>query len=349
MRIAQVAPLYEAVPPLLYGGTERVVSYLTEELVALGHDVTLYASGDSVTSARLVSCSERALRLWPEVRDGNAYHVLQFERVLKDLHSYDVVHFHGEPLHYPLSRLVDVPMVTTLHGRLDLPELVPLYREFFDVPLVSISNSQRTPLPWAAWRGTVLHGLPTDLLPVGDGGGGYLAFVGRISPEKDLVSGIEIARRAGRPLKLAAKVDEADRKYFETVIRPLLDDPLIEFLGEIDEAEKGRFLGDALAMLFPVDWPEPFGLAMIEAMACGTPVIARRRGSVPEVVDDGITGFIYETIEEGVAAIDAVARLDRAGVRRHFVERFSARRMALDYLAIYAALCTAKPSEVIAS
>ncbi len=338
MRIAQVSPLFESVPPKLYGGTERVVSYLTEELVRLGHEVTLFASGDSTTRARLKSPVKKALRLDPDAKDPIAPHVLMLEEVLKEEKFFDIVHFHIDLIHLPLARRMTTPNVTTLHGRLDLPELGPLYREFKEIPVVSISNDQRRPLPWANWQRTVYHGLPEDLYRPYYKPGEYLAFLGRISPEKRPDLAIEIAKRAGVPIKIAAKVDKADEAYFEQRIRPLLSHPLVEFVGEIGEGEKNEFLGRALALLFPIDWPEPFGLVMIEAMACGTPVIAFRRGSVPEVMTDGVTGFICSGIEEAVEAVDKVSSMDRQGVRRVFLERFTARKMALDYVECYMGL-----------
>jgi glycosyltransferase involved in cell wall biosynthesis len=335
VRIAQVAPLFESVPPQLYGGTERVVSYLTEELVRLGHDVTLFASGDSVTAAQLIRCSERALRLDPNVRDQLAYQVLMLEEVAKRAAHFDVIHYHIDYFHYPLSRRQSAPQLTTLHGRLDLPELAPLYLEFREMPVVSISDAQREPLPHANWVATVQHGLPLDLLPFHPGPGRYLAFVGRVSPEKRLDRAIEIARRAQVELRIAAKIDDVDRPYFEAVIEPLLGGPYVEFVGEIGEAEKAAFLGEALALVFPIDWPEPFGLVMIESMACGTPVIAFPGGSVTEVIEPGVTGVIVEDVTGAVAAVERVAGLDRAACRAAFETRFSAERMARDYLALY--------------
>jgi len=335
VKIAQVAPLFESVPPKLYGGTERVVSYLTEELVRLGHDVTLFASGDSVTQAKLVACCERSLRLDPGVRDQLAYQVLMLEEVAKRADEFDFVHFHVDYFHYPVSRRLAARHLTTLHGRLDLPELVPLYLEFSEMPVVAISEAQRVPLPHANWVGTVHHGLPLDLLRFQPEPGRYLAFVGRISPEKRVDRAIEIARRAGIELRIAAKVDPADRLYFETVIAPLLEGPYVEYVGEIGDAEKSEFLGGALALVFPIDWPEPFGLVMIESMACGTPVIAFDNGSVPEVIDPGVTGVIVNDVASAVAAIETVAAMDRAQCRKRFEERFSAERMARDYLALY--------------
>ena len=336
MRIAQVAPLYESVPPRLYGGTERVVSYLTEELVRLGHDVTLFASGDSQTSAELVPVCARALRLAGCV-DQLAHHVLLLERVYQEVSRFDLVHFHIDYLHFPLSRRHDLAHLTTLHGRLDIPDLRPLYREYADVPVVSISDAQRAPLPGANWQATVYHGLPDDLHTFRARPGKDLVFLGRVSPEKGLDRAIEIAGRAGMRLKIAAKVDRADRDYFNEVITPLLRraGPRVEFVGEVGGQDKDEFLGDAYALLFPIDWPEPFGLVMIEAMACGTPVIAWRRGSVPEVMEDGVTGFVVDDLDEAVRAVERVADLSRAACRRAFERRFSATRMARDYLAVY--------------
>jgi glycosyltransferase involved in cell wall biosynthesis len=335
MRIAQVAPLYESVPPRLYGGTERVVSYLTEELVRQGHDVTLFASGDSTTAARLVAPCRRALRLDRCCVDPLAPQTLLLEMVLREAESFDVVHFHTDHVHFPLSRRMSIRHVTTLHGRLDLPELGPLYREFADVPLVSISNAQRKPLPGANWRGTVYHGLPTDLYRFHAERGRYLAFIGRLSPEKRADRAIEIARRVGVPLRIAAKVDRNDREYFETVLRPMLADPLVDFVGEIREGDKNDFLGRAMALLCPVDWPEPFGLVMIEAMASGTPVIAFRRGSVPEIVADGVSGLVVDDLDGAVRAVERLPRLRRAACRAAFESRFLASRMAADYVTIY--------------
>ena len=336
MRIAQVSPLIESVPPKLYGGTERVVSYLTEERVRLGHRVALFASGDSVTGAELVSSAPRALRLDPHVREPLAHHVLQLEAVRRRAHEFDVIHFHTDYLAFPLLRAIRAPSVTTMHGRLDLPDLQPLFAEFADMPLVSISHDQRKPLPDANWVGTVHHGLPPELysfqpFPHGD----YLAFLGRISPEKRPDRAIAIAKAARVPLKIAAKVDSADEAYFRAEIAPLLDHPLIDFVGEVDDAGKSEFLGDARALLFPIDWPEPFGLTAIEAMACGTPVIAWPNGAVPEVVDEGVTGLLVESLEAAVAAVGAAATMSRREVRRQFERRFVARRMATEYQAIY--------------
>jgi len=336
MKIAQVSPLFESVPPKLYGGTERVVSYLTEELVRLGHEVTLFASGDSITGAELVPCVPRALRLDDAVRDPWSHHILQLERVRQRAAEFDIIHYHVDYLHFPALRGAAHKTVTTLHGRLDLPDLVPVYREFDDMPVVSISNAQRAPLPFANWVGTVYHGLPANLCrytetPQGD----YFAFLGRISPEKRVDRAIEIARRAGVRLRIAAKVDAADRTYYRERIEPLLRQPGIEYIGEIGEHEKSEFLGNARALLFPIDWPEPFGLVMIEAMSCGTPVIAWPCGSVPEVMEHGTSGYVVSSIEEAVEAVGKIDQLPRRKVREYFERRFSARRMAEDYLRIY--------------
>jgi glycosyltransferase involved in cell wall biosynthesis len=308
---------------------------LTEELVAQGHDVTLFASGDSVTDARLVAATPRALRLDRSCRDPLAHHVVQLEKVLQQAAEFDVIHFHVDYLHFPISRRAGVPHVTTLHGRLDLPDLGAVYGEFHDAPVISISNAQRAPLPEAAWEDTVYHGLPPALFRPGRGEGGYLAFLGRISPEKRVDRAIEIARRAGKRLRIAAKVDRADLDYFERQIRPLLALPHVEYIGEIAEDEKSDFLGAASALLFPIDWPEPFGLVLIEALACGTPAIAFDEGSVPEIVRDGETGFLVQSVNEAVAALQRLPSLDRGVCRRVFEERFNAARMAADYVGIY--------------
>ncbi|MCK8783687.1 glycosyltransferase family 4 protein [Roseomonas sp. NAR14] len=347
MRIAQVAPLAEAVPPKLYGGTERIVSNLTEELVALGHEVTLFASGDSVTAAELDAIVPCALRLDPSVRDTLAPTVLQVSRVVRRAHEFDVIHFHIDHLQLLAMRGVEVPFLTTLHGRLDLPEIAPLFAAHPEAPFVSISDSQRRPLHGVNWAGTVLHGLPTDVLrpslPQGRRQDGYLAFLGRISPEKGPDAAIRIARATGMRLRIAAKVDRVDEEYYETAVRPLIEEAgdQVEFIGEIGESQKAGFLGGAAGLLFPIDWPEPFGLVMIEAMACGTPVVAFNRGSVPEVLEDGVTGFIVEDEISAVAAVRRLASLDRGTIRQTFETRFSARRMAEDYLALYRKLAQA--------
>jgi len=336
MRIAQIAPLHEAVPPKLYGGTERVVSYLTEALVELGHDVTLFSSGDSQTTAKLEACWPQALRLDPTIRDTVAPHMLLLEEVYRRADQFDVLHFHIDYYPFSLFSRQPVPFLTTLHGRLDLPELQPVFSAFHDVPVVSISDHQRMPLPQAGWFGTVHHGLPVNLLaPRVDARPGYLAFLGRISPEKGLDRAIRIAGRAGLPLKVAAKIDKADQTYYEEVIKPLMALPHVEYIGEINETQKARFLGDARALVFPIDWPEPFGLVMIEAMACGTPVIAFNRGSVPEVIENGVSGFVVEDEISAVAAVKRLSSLSRSAVRRAFETRFSSQSMAQGYVALY--------------
>lgn len=335
MRVAQVAPLFESVPPKQYGGTERIVSYLTEELVRQGHEITLFASGDSETAAHLVPIVPRSLRLDEACIDSLAHHVLMLQRVADRAGDFDVLHFHVDYLHYPLSRLHRWAHVTTLHGRLDLPDLVPLYREFDDMPVISISDAQRRPLPWADWQRTVYHGLPEDLYGLQEEPGDYVAFLGRISPEKRVDRAVEIARRAGIPLKVAAKVDAEDRQYFEAEIEPLFDAPGVEYIGEIGEMEKNEFLGHARALLLPIDWPEPFGLVMIESFACGTPVIAYPYGSVPEVMEDGVSGFMVESIDEAVDALARVDRISRPGCRRYFEAHFTVARMVQDYLGVY--------------
>lgn len=335
MRIAQVAPLFESVPPKAYGGTERVVSHLTEELVAQGHDVTLFASGDSITRARLVPAVETALRRDTSQRDAIAYHQILLDQVFEVAPAFDIIHFHTDYLHFTLAKRARAPHVTTLHGRLDLPDLVPLYRRFRRLPLVSISDRQRAPLPWANWQATVYHGLPESLFRFHPEAGDYFAFVGRMSPEKRVDRAIEIARACATPLRIAAKIDPADKRYFESCIKPLLRAPGIEFVGEIDEEEKSDFLGGAKALLFPIDWPEPFGLVQIEAFACGTPVIGYESGSVPEIVEHGVTGFIVRDQAQAIAAAQRADTLDRARCRAAFESRFSARRMTADYLRVY--------------
>lgn len=346
MRIAQVAPLYESVPPKLYGGTERVVSWLTEELVALGHDVTLFASGDSLTTANLIPVCPEALRLNSECVDQLAHHIYLLERVLREKDEFDLIHFHIDYLHFPLSRGHSLAQVTTLHGRLDIPDLMPLYREFSDMPLISISDAQRGPISWANWQGTVHHGLPIDSFQPVLSPGQYLAFLGRVSPEKGLDHAIEIAKRCEMPLKVAAKIDRADRDYFEARIKPMMDHSLIEFVGEIKEGEKNDFLGHAKALLFPINWEEPFGIVMIEAMACGAPVIAYRRGSVPEIVEDGISGRIVHDVDSAVAAVARLSEIDRRVCRRRFEERFTAKRMAQDYVTVYQGLAKTEPKSM---
>ena len=338
MRIAQVAPLYEAVPPRLYGGTERVVSFLTEELVALGHDVTLFASGDSTTSANLVPACATALRLDSDVRDTVAPHMLMMEMVRRRAAEFDVLHFHLDYWPFSVFSRQPTPFVTTLHGRLDLPELQPVFGAFDQTPVVSISDAQRRPLPQANFVDTVLHGLPAELLTPQPVEPGYLAFLGRICPEKCPDRAIRIARKAGIPLKIAAKVDRVDQAYFEEIIRPLIDGPGVELVGEIGDQEKAAFLSGARALLLPIDWPEPFGLVMIEAMACGTPVIAFKSGSVPEIIEDGVSGFVVEDEASAVAALGRLDQVTRASVRVAFERRFTARRMALDYLKVYRSL-----------
>jgi glycosyltransferase involved in cell wall biosynthesis len=336
MKIAQIAPLIESVPPRFYGGTERVVSYLTNELILQGHDVTLFASGDSITSARLVSCATTALRLDPNVRDPIPYYMLMLDHVRESADDFDILHFHIDQFHFPLFRPHAGRTLTTVHGRQDLPDLRPLYLGFNEMPLASISDAQRRPVSNANFVGTVYHGLPLDLhLPTFNPRGGYVAFLGRISPEKGIDRAIEVAKNLGIPLKIAAKVDRVDEAYFRERIDPLLKAPGVEFIGEINEQEKTDFLGQALALMFLIDWPEPFGLSMIEAMACGTPVLALRRGSVPEVVEDGLTGYIVDSIDEAIVTLPHVLALDRRVVRRRFEERFTATRMAKDYVRLY--------------
>ena len=335
MRIAQIAPLYESVPPGAYGGTERVVAFLTEELVRRGHDVTLFASADSRSSARLVPARRPALRTQGGVIDSLAHHLVLLEQVSRVADQFDVLHFHVDYLHFPLSRHAGWPSVTTLHGRLDIPDLQLVYDEFGEMPVVSISDAQRCPLPQANWQATVHHGLPADLFTFREAPGDYLAFLGRVSPEKRVDRAVEIARQVGLPLRVAAKIDRADRAYFESQIAPLFDLPFVTYLGEINEASKNAFLGGARALLFPIDWNEPFGLVMIEAMACGTPVVAWRGGSVDEVVADGVSGFIVESLDEAVAATRRLDTMSRRACRRHFESFFTASRMAEDYLSVY--------------
>jgi glycosyltransferase involved in cell wall biosynthesis len=338
VRIAQIAPLHESVPPQEYGGTERVVSFLTEQLVTLGHDVTLFATGDSTTAARLVAMAPRSLRTDPDSVDSLPHYILMLERLASVARQFDFLHYHVDYIHFPFSRRLGVPHLTTLHGRLDLADLHPLYDEFGDMPVVSISDAQRKPLPQAHWIGTVHHGLPRDLFAPAERAGEYLAFVGRLSPEKRVDRAIEIARRSGLPLRIAAKVDRADETYFHSEIEPLLSASHVEFLGEMGDADKGDLLRGARALVFPIDWPEPFGLVMIEAMACGTPVIAWPNGSVPEVLEDGVTGFVVSSVPEAVEAVARAATVDRRRVRERFDARFTADRMARDYVALYETL-----------
>lgn len=348
MRIAQIAPLHEAVPPKFYGGTERVVSYLTEALVEMGHDVTLFASGDSQTSAKLEAVWPQALRLDPSVRDTMAPHMLLLEEVRRRADEFDVLHFHIDYYPFSLFSRQQVPFLTTLHGRLDLPELQPIFNIFNEAPVVSISDNQRKPLPQANWLSTVYHGLPENLLtPVKDSKHEYLAFLGRISPEKCVDRAIRIAEQVGMPIKIAAKLDRADRAYYEEKIKPLFALPHVEYIGEINESQKSEFLGNAAALLFPIDWPEPFGLVMIEAMACGTPVIAFKRGSVPEVIENGVSGFVVEDELSAVAACKRLHTLPRERVRQAFEERFSSHVMAANYVKNYEELLRQKRRTVL--
>jgi len=349
MKIAQIAPLVESVPPTLYGGTERVVSWLTEELVRQGHEVTLFASGDSRTKAELEAIVPRALRL-DGIHNSLPYNMIMLDRVAARQREFDILHFHVEFFHYPLFRSMAHRTLTTLHGRQDLPEFADVYQIFPHMPLVSISDHQRLPVPPVNWRGTVYHGLPNGLLKEGKGEGGYLAFLGRICADKGILPAIEIARHAGLPLKVAAKIDPADREYFDEQVKPVLDvSQHVEFIGEIDDRSKQDFLGRARALLFPISWPEPFGLVMIESMACGTPVIAFNSGSVPEIMDDGLTGFVVENVEQAVAAVDALDELFRPSIRSRFEERFSASAMAREYLGIYEKLMTSEEMVAVAA
>ena len=335
MKIAQVAPLFESVPPKNYGGTERVVSYLTEELVSLGHEVTLFATADSCTAARLVPVTPRHLRTEALNPTALAWHTIEFGMLGAMAHEFDVLHFHTDYLHFPMARKLDVAHVTTLHGRLDLPGLAALFQHFDDLPQVSISNSQRAPLPWARWQATVYHGLPEALYAFHAQPEEYCLFLGRMSPEKRPDRAIEIALHAGMPIVLAAKVDRVDEAYFKERIRPLLQHPLVTFIGEVGEAEKGRLLGNARALLFPIDWPEPFGLVMIEAFACGTPVIAYNHGAVPEILSNGVTGFAVDNQARAFEALERIDCIDRNKCRSTFMQRFSARQMAQAYLDVY--------------
>jgi len=338
MQIAQIAPLTEAIPPKLYGGTERVVHWLVEELVALGHDVTLFASGDSQTSAKLQSFWPRALRLDGSVRDPNALHMAMLESVRRQAADFDFLHFHLDYYPFSLFSRQSTPFLTTLHGRLDLPEHQPVFDTFCDAPVVSISNAQRRPLPQARWVKTIHHGLPEKLLTPMPVKPSYLAFLGRIAPEKRVDRAIRVAEHCGIPLKIAAKIDRADRDYYEEEIRQMMQSPNVEYIGEIGDKHKSEFLSGAIALLVPIDWPEPFGLVMIEAMACGTPVIAYNRGSVPEIIEEGVTGFIVEDEGGAMGAVDRLSQLSRTTIRKRFEERFTARRMALDYLSAYRSL-----------
>src|SRR5262249_4820193 len=346
LRIAQVAPLVESVPPKHYGGTERIVAYLTEELVRLGHKVTLFASGDSITSAELVPLCRRSFRQNKRATDYLSREVLLMDHVMQRAGEFDVVHFHTGCLHYLISRHLTVPHVTTLHGRLDTPESVRLYERFRGMPMISISNAQRAPWPCANWQTTIYHGLPQGLFRFHPETGGYLAFLGRASPEKRVDRAIEIAKQVGMPLKIAAKVDPANRRYFKREIEPLLKVPYIEWLGEISDKHKDEFLGNAYALLFPIDWPEPFGLVMIESMACGTPVTEYACGSVAEVMDDGVTGFVVNDIDEAVKAIGRVRDLSRARCRKVFEKRFTASRMASDYANAFMRLADSRMRKV---
>lgn len=345
MKIAQIAPLYEAVPPNLYGGTERVVAYLTEELVRQGHDITLFASGDSVTKAKLVPVCPHSLRMYNPV-DPLAYHILQLQEVFERVDEFDVLHFHTDYLHFPFSYNNNITTITTLHGRVDIDDLRPIYKKFTGMPVVSISDAQREPLPTANWIGTVYHGLPLDLYKKGDGKGDYVTFVGRISPEKRADRAIEIARRANIKIKIAAKVDKADQLYFEKEIEHLFKLPHVEYLGEIGESEKTELLQNAVALLFPIAWREPFGMVTIEALACGVPVIAYNHGSVPEIVTHGKTGFIVNDIDEAVAALENIHQISRDECRRDFENRFSVGVMANNYLRLYENLLNADRKEL---
>ena len=335
MKIAQVAPLYEAVPPKFYGGTERIVSFLTEELVRQGHNITLFASGDSTTNAKLVACVPEALRLKEKCEDSLAPHVVELQKVIERSGEFDIIHFHTDYLTFPFTQFLDVPHVTTLHGKLSIQELQMIYDTYPDEPVVCISDSQREPLPQANFVGRVHHGLPVDLFKQGKGNGNYFAFLGRISPEKGCDRAIEIAIANNTPIKIAAKIDKADMEYFERKIKPMLDHSLVDFIGEINEDQKQEFLGNAMALLFPIDWPEPFGLVMIESMACGTPVLAWNCGSVPEIIDEGRTGFIVDSIPQAIEAAKKISSLDRSMVRQCFEQRFTVKRMAEQYLSLY--------------
>ncbi|TMI91002.1 MAG: glycosyltransferase family 4 protein [Bacteroidetes bacterium] len=346
MRVAQIAPLYESVPPKLYGGTERVVAYLTDELINQGHKVTLFASGDSNTKARLIPISQRALRLYNHL-DTLAYHILELQEVLERRNEFDILHFHTDYLHFPFTYNNPVTTITTLHGRLDIDDLKPIYQKFRKMPVVSISDSQREPLPMANWIGTVHHGLPLNLYKKGEGKGNYVVFVGRISPEKRVDRAIEIAKRANLKIKIAAKIDKADQVYYEKEIKHLFTEPHVEFLGEVDENQKAELLEDAFAMLFPIDWREPFGIVTIEALACGTPIIAFNHGSVPEIIEPGKTGYIVESVSEAVTALQKTDKISRDDCRQSFENRFSATIMAKKYVQLYEKLLHPEKKQLI--
>jgi glycosyltransferase involved in cell wall biosynthesis len=344
MRIAQISPLFESVPPRFYGGTERIVADLTKSLVALGQDVTVFASRDSdiPDGAHFVPAEHKALRL-AGCKDPIPPHYLMFEQVRRLQDHFDIIHFHNEYLHFPVARTLETPTVSTLHGRLDLRDYPELFGEFSDLPLVSISFSQRKPLPHAHWAGMVHHGLDSSHLPFYEKGKGYLAFLGRLTPEKGFERAVEIARHTGRRLKVAAKIEPDLYPEYVQQIAPLLNEPFVEYIGEIDDSKKAEFLGSADATLFPIQWPEPFGLVLIESLACGTPIVAFRRGSVPEIIKPGVTGFIVENVEEACQAIESVDKIDRRDCRRDFETRFSLDRMAKDYLKIYQSICKHAP------
>jgi glycosyltransferase involved in cell wall biosynthesis len=347
MRIAQIAPLAESVPPKLYGGTERVVAWLVDELIELGHEVTLFASGDSRTRGELHAVWPRALRLGRPRVEPNTACTLLIEAVSRRARDFDVIHAHIDWLHLPALSRCGIPFLTTLHGRLDLPGIGEVVRQFREACFVSISDNQRAPLEDANWGGTVQHGLPAGLFRPSYAPGSYLAFLGRLTPDKGPEDAIRIARAAGMPLRIAAKVPRGETGYFKRHIQPEIDGTRVELVGEVDERGKQPFLSDAAALLFPIKWPEPFGLVMIEAMACGTPVIAYRAGSVPEVVDDGVTGFIVENEAEAVRAVKELARIDRRKVRARFEERFTSDRMARTYEAHYRRLlAAARPARI---
>ncbi len=335
LRIAQIAPLYESLPPKLYGGTERIVHYLTEELVRQGHDVTLFASGDSITEAKLIACVDEGLRLKQNCIDPLTYHIIQMQKLSTRVHEFDILHFHTDYLHFPFSNMLEIPSVTTLHGRLDIPELQDIYHTFPYQNLISISENQRLPIPQGNFVKTVYHGLPENLHHMGDGKGEYLAFLGRISPEKGIERAVEIALATNTKLKIAAKIDKTDSTYYEKYVKSLLDHPLIEYIGEINEQQKTEFLGKAKGLLFPINWPEPFGLVMIEAMACGTPVIAFHNGSVPEIMENNVTGFVVNSVKEAVDAVSRLEYLSRTKIRGVFEQRFTAARMAENYVDVY--------------